>query len=155
MSEGTLCEQLQFWTNRHNAPQCIAADVKEKFGTLPYPFFASSGRGLRLKNDAIGRPCSAAGKAPGLGLKSFRPCIPTLWRIIEKCVPCSRTKTQDARVWTLLERSTEVFDGCCTMIEHGLNWNYHLFPGEISAVVPTNHYLKPGPSVRAADGTAS
>ena len=32
----TLCEQLQHWTDRHNAPQCVAADVKEKFGTLRF-----------------------------------------------------------------------------------------------------------------------
>lgn len=31
-----LCEQLQEWTDRHNAPQAVAFDVKEKFGELRF-----------------------------------------------------------------------------------------------------------------------
>ena len=30
----TLCERLQFWTDRNGAPQVVAQQVKEKFGTL-------------------------------------------------------------------------------------------------------------------------
>jgi hypothetical protein len=30
----TLCERLQFWTDRNKAPQVVAHQVKEKFGTL-------------------------------------------------------------------------------------------------------------------------
>jgi len=32
----TLCAQLQNWTNRHNAPQFVVFDVKEKFGALRF-----------------------------------------------------------------------------------------------------------------------
>jgi hypothetical protein len=31
-----LCERLQFWTDRNKAPQVVAAQVKEKFGTLSF-----------------------------------------------------------------------------------------------------------------------
>lgn len=32
----TLCAQLQHWTDQHNAPQYVAFDVKEKFGSLRF-----------------------------------------------------------------------------------------------------------------------
>ncbi|WP_312938407.1 hypothetical protein [Stutzerimonas nitrititolerans] len=32
----TLCAQLQFATDRHGAPQVVAVQVKEKFGTLSF-----------------------------------------------------------------------------------------------------------------------
>ncbi len=32
----TLCAQLQHWTERHNAPQYVVFDVKEKFGSLRF-----------------------------------------------------------------------------------------------------------------------
>ncbi|MBN8744529.1 MAG: hypothetical protein J0I24_09500 [Thiomonas arsenitoxydans] len=31
-----LCERLQFWTDHNNAPQVVARQVKEKFGTLRF-----------------------------------------------------------------------------------------------------------------------
>ena len=40
----TLCERLQFWTDRCGAPQAIAEQVKEKFGALQlYPALAPNG----------------------------------------------------------------------------------------------------------------
>ena len=32
----TLCAQLQDWTDKHNAPQYVVRDVKEKFGELRF-----------------------------------------------------------------------------------------------------------------------
>lgn len=32
----TLCEQLQGWTDAHNAPQYVVTEVKEKFGALRF-----------------------------------------------------------------------------------------------------------------------
>lgn len=32
----TLCERLQFWTDHNRAPQVVASQVKEKFGTLRF-----------------------------------------------------------------------------------------------------------------------
>ncbi|MDD5297963.1 MAG: hypothetical protein PHU46_13730 [Rhodocyclaceae bacterium] len=32
----TLCERLQFWTDRNQAPQVVTRQVKEKFGTLSF-----------------------------------------------------------------------------------------------------------------------
>lgn len=32
----TLCERLQFWTDHNNAPQAVALQVKEKFGSLRF-----------------------------------------------------------------------------------------------------------------------
>ena len=63
----TLCERLQFWTDRNKAPQVVAQQVKEKFGTLCfYPREANEKqRGMIYMAEAMSaRICDQCGK-PG------------------------------------------------------------------------------------------
>lgn len=64
----SLCERLQFWTDRNKAPQVVAIQVKEKFGTLCfYPRGAASQeqRGMIHMAEAMSaRICDQCGK-PG------------------------------------------------------------------------------------------
>lgn len=63
----TLCERLQFWTDHNKAPQVVALQVKEKFGTLCfYPLDANqTQRGMIYMAEAMStRICDQCGK-PG------------------------------------------------------------------------------------------
>ena len=63
----TLCERLQFWTDRNGAPQVVAQQVKEKFGTLCfYPREANqTQRGMIYMAEALSaRICDQCGR-PG------------------------------------------------------------------------------------------
>lgn len=62
-----LCEQLQYWTDAHNAPQIVATDVKEKFGELRFVVRHKSAEqigALRMACALSTRICDHCG-APG------------------------------------------------------------------------------------------
>jgi len=61
----TLCERLQFWTDRNNAPQVIVSQVKEKYGELS--FYAHRGNEtqdgmIELAEAMSARLCEQCGK---------------------------------------------------------------------------------------------
>lgn len=63
----TLCGQLQFWTDNNGAPQVVAKQVKEKFGTLR--FYYSGGNEVTfgmvvMAQSMSARICEVCG-APG------------------------------------------------------------------------------------------
>jgi len=64
----TLCERLQFWTDRNKAPQVVAIQVKEKFGTLRFysrGAISQEQRGMIYMAEAMSaRICDQCGK-PG------------------------------------------------------------------------------------------
>lgn len=63
----TLCERLQFWTDRNNAPQVVATQVKEKWGMLCFYYWGGNNEqsGMVDMAEALSeRICEECGK-PG------------------------------------------------------------------------------------------
>jgi hypothetical protein len=81
-----LCDYLQFLTDKQNAPQVVASQVKEKFGTLRFHT-----RGVNEEQDAIisfaeslsGSICETCGKPANMDNRRTE----TGW-IVTRCDEC-------------------------------------------------------------------
>lgn len=70
-----LCERLQFWADHNGAPQIVAAQVKEKLGTLRfYPRTASDEQWgmIRMAEAMSARICEQCGRPGRTVVYGFR-----------------------------------------------------------------------------------